>query len=88
MCFRKVIHFLKCTTKFLLLTVLITFFFFCIYGFLSQTLNFLFCIGVQLTINVTVVSGEQQRESAIKCIHFLPNPSPSSNSNIGLIVLI
>ena len=33
--------------------------------FFPQALNFLFCIGVQPVNNVVVVSGEQQRDSAI-----------------------
>ena len=53
-----------------------------------KTLNFLFCIGVQLINNVVVVSGEQQRDSAIH-IHvpiFPQTPTPCPTSPPALVV--
>ena len=38
--------------------------------FFLQALNFLFCIGVQPINNTVVVSGEQQRDSAIHICEF------------------
>ena len=47
------------------------------------TLNSLFCIGLQPINSVVVVSGEQQRDSAI-CIHSPPKPSSDPGWHITL----
>ena len=45
---------------------------FCVFTFSSQTLTFLFCIGLYLINNVEVVSGEQQRVSDNTHVSILP----------------
>ena len=48
---------------------------FCVFTFSSQTLTFLFCIGLYLINNVEVVSGEQQRVSDNTHVSILPHTS-------------
>ena len=68
-------------------------FFFTISTFVFQTLNFLFCTGVQLVNNVVVVSGEQQRNSVIhtygaKCMLTKLNISKDLGDNFLIELVI